>query len=297
MVINPSFEDHYSCFSQLVENATGWSNPLNTSPNYFNSCNPNASASTPSNGLGFQFAHTGNAYMHIATYGQVPNEPLSKNFREYIQGTLTSTLVSGKEYYIRFYVSLTDSQNFCNNDIGVCFLSNPISISCPSVPCVLPFTPQFENLSSNSLCDRNKWTEISGKYIASGFEKYFIIGNFKDSLSTTAFFLPVSTFPVRYFASYYIDDVLISPLDSVLNVVEEGPLEINANYSMSCINITTSEIINSHVFIYNSIGQLIESRTIQDKFTKINLDEYPFGFYFLMLPLANSIYTLKFFKP
>ena len=69
LVPNPSFEDTVTCPNNRgqITYATSWLNPTIASPDYMNACNA-GQVGVPSNYLGTQNAHTGNAYALIVTY-------------------------------------------------------------------------------------------------------------------------------------------------------------------------------------------------------------------------------------
>ena len=130
LVPNPSFEEYLVCPS-----ASGFqpgSKPLywekwQWSPEYFHACaNPLGSdsvVSVPSNGMGFQNAWHGNAYIGLATYA-------SNNYREMVGCQLNEPLIVGDLYYLSFYASLATGGNSWNpewasNNLGLLFTMAP----------------------------------------------------------------------------------------------------------------------------------------------------------------------------
>ena len=112
LVPNPSFEDTVGCpanvsgqYGDEIYNLTHWF-PAGESPDYFNSCAPvnqsTGQASVPYNGLGFQYANSGEGYIGLFT---ALNSLLFYDYREYIGVQLTQTLSQGTTYYFSMKVS------------------------------------------------------------------------------------------------------------------------------------------------------------------------------------------------
>lgn len=213
LVPNPSFEIFTNCPTSmgLIANATGWYS-ASSSPDYFHVCGL-SQCHVPNNGCGFQYPHTGNAYVGLICYCSPSG---CDDFREYMQIQLTDTLTPGINYYCEFYVSLADSFRYAINDVGMYFSSNPVSS--PS-QLVLTYQPQIHHDSLTILNPLLNWYKISGYYLAQGGEKYITIGNFlPDSLTDTILINSHSSL----WAYYYIDDVAVyndttTGLDEKLN--------------------------------------------------------------------------------
>jgi len=203
LVPNYSFEDTLQCpfFSAQINFAPPWYDPTSASSDYFNNCN-SGNLGVPTNIVGFQFARTGKAYAGIYTYIQ------TFSYRDYIQVSLISSLLSGKKYNVEFYVSLADTMGIATNNIGLYFSDIPITASAGSV---LNVPPQVANDIVNvKLTDKNGWTKISGSYIANGTEQYITIGNFLNDMSVDTVHVIGVSYPFSY---YYIDDVSVVCFD------------------------------------------------------------------------------------
>ncbi|MBL0341402.1 MAG: hypothetical protein IPP71_10930 [Bacteroidetes bacterium] len=163
LVPNPSFEAFDTCPDNagLIYRAIGWTSPTQTSPDYHNSCTNGIpwNIGVPQNVHGYQTAKDGNGYAGIISY-TVNGFGIITGFREYIQIELLDTLVTGQEYYVRFYVSPGDSCRFTTNSIGAYFSNLKVdTVIYPFTP--LPYIPQIQNSLSNDLNDRNVWKEVS----------------------------------------------------------------------------------------------------------------------------------------
>ena len=167
----------------------------------------------PANFVGFQYAHTGVSYAGLYTYlSDTANYGGYSNYRGYIQAQLNSVLQAGMHYYLTFYVNLADSMNYACNDIGAYFSDSALSYS--PLCCVTAkfyLTPQIANDPiNNPLTDALNWIKVSGSFMASGGEKYIIIGNFKPDSTSNSKYLGFAS-STGLGAYYYIDDVIVSP--------------------------------------------------------------------------------------
>lgn len=220
LVLNPSFEQTTATacgglfgmedLSQVVN----WNQAITPGSNsdscstadFFSACNPSIALSVPANPIGNQYAHSGTRYVGIIT------QELGSNWREYVQGQLSSPLVAGQSYCVSIYVSLGDNSSIGTNNIGIYFSDtmyhrNPCTVPSGSL---IPFTPQVNHNCSNIL-DKTNWVRLQWNYTAAGGERHLVIGNFFNNANTTntnaggGGSLPM---PMGY---YYLDDVSVTP--------------------------------------------------------------------------------------
>ncbi len=298
---NSSFEVYDTCPSKLnqLKYALYWDNPLNTSPDYYNSCDTGIFywVDIPLNIHGYQFAKHGDAYVGIITYSQ-NTAGNATNYREYVQSQLTDTLTQGTEYFVKFYVSPGDSCQHISNNLGIYFSNYKIDTTIfPNYP--LPFQPQIENSMSNDLNDRNSWTEVSGTFTALGGENYIIIGNFDDSSNTINTYVGWGTNLGLSYAYYYIDDVLVTPVDSLTNIYEYNQLnELVYNINQYEISVISESQIQS-ISLYDLNGSIIfQNNNINSNQCYISIANLNHSLYFVNTILKNnSIFNYKFIKP
>ena len=248
---------------------------------------------------GFQYAHTGVSYAGIVTfitssitdttfpYGKTS----SINQRSYIEAMLTTSLKTGVTYYVSFFVNLQNSCDYACSDIGAYFSDSALSFNGNSVKSYL--TPQVTNdPKKKELTDTMNWMKVSGSFIASGGEKYIIIGNFKnDSLSSIKYLGQVSTNTTESW--YYVDDVIVSPdsayadsletvsVQNINNPKEEVIVFPNPSNGLFNIEIRNGELgINNTVEVYNMLGEKIYDQLIMDSgLLTIDLKGQPEGLY------------------
>jgi outer membrane protein OmpA-like peptidoglycan-associated protein len=213
LVINYSFEEYDKCPTDYTPEdkshklIKGWTYPTIATPDYFNKCAPQKKAGVPSNFAGTSEPKTGNAYMGAILSGT------DDGYREYIQGTLKSSLVAGKKYCITYSYKLASYSKFAVDQLSLFFseieVKNEIRIN-------LPYKPQVNNREGLFLDNIDEWEEVCNVYEASGNEKYFIIGNFKayDNTNYVATDKNMKNLMDKTYAYYYFDDIIIRPLEN-----------------------------------------------------------------------------------
>lgn len=280
LVPNPSFEDTIHCpipNSQLYY-SMGWLNPNGYSPDYYHSCanSTNPNFGTPNNWYGFQVPRTGVAYAGIYIPVNAGN-----NLREYVQTQLTSPLIAGNEYLVRFYVSLGDSSIFSINSIGA-YLSTT-AISSPTLD-VFNVTPQVvNNASTNPLIDDTIWYEISDSITAVGGEEFITIGNFQIDSNADTTTVEGGGSP-SYGAYYYIDDVNVSiTTTSIDESASFMSFEVFPNPVNDKLRIRINKSGNYHVQMMDMMGNLVSEKIPINNEHLINVNSYPNGVYFIQV--------------
>jgi hypothetical protein len=283
LIPNPSFEDFDTCPTQMgsMMYCNEW-HEIKNSPDYFNACSASA-VSVPSNPLGSQYAHTGNAYCGMVCYYVVPNA------RECIETELTTLLIPAQKYFISFHLNLSGGYSYTKacNKIG-CKLS--------TVPFVfdsiqIDNTPFF--YTNTIVDDTEHWVQIMGSFIADSSYKYIAFGNFFEDVNTDT--LNLDTF--SYISYYYIDDVCVS-IDSMLcagnpeqvEYLSSDYLNIFPNPSNSILNVSTTNKIEK-INLYDIAGK--EEKVHYEKADKLANDILTtYIIYFLNAP-PSGIYLLK----
>ncbi len=210
--------------------------------------------------------------------------------REYIQTELLQTLIGGRTYEVKFYVSAADSGKYASNDIG-CYLStNQINSNDLQF---LPFTPQVSNQPLlNPLSDASAWIEVSDTFISIGGEKYITIGNFKDDAHTdTTHFNPDT---ISRNASYhYIDDVSVTCLDCFLSSsnIRNDLVTITPNPASDYIKINYRERYSLDILNVN--GEVVFHDNVQEQNFTTDIHSLPSGLYFLIFNGLNNLIVKK----
>jgi hypothetical protein len=295
LVPNPSFEEYSQCPdpttlnpipNTTLELSNGWTSPNGFSPDYFNACSMNNN-SIPDNDFGYQNARTGNAYVGLIDF-------LELDSREYIQSELINELIAGKEYFVKFYVSLSENCPFASNDIGAYFSNIPIT---STNLFVFPYIPQISNNSgTNPLTDIENWLEVSGSFVANGGEKHITIGNFKNDASTDTTNLNQGWNGRSY---HFIDDVSVTCLDCNIGISDisfSDKINIFPNPVSNHLNISYSGVYLNKIIIYNELGIpiLLQNDISDNGLFQIDVAQYESGLYFLKIETKNTLITKSF---
>jgi hypothetical protein len=223
LVLNPSFEAHDSCWPGIAGfdfgNVHFWSSPNHSTSDFFSyysyvgnfQCGYDTGFTTvPLSVFGFEYPHSGECYGGMIIVSDDPGQ-----FREYIQGKFSDSLIAGRRYGIECYVSLGDPYPTCLSDLGFYFSDTQVSMSIG--PTILPLTPQFENPPTNLIEEHVGWQRVIGSYTAHGGENYISIGCFKHS-SLCNLVRCVPYLDSSHGAYLFIDDVAVydtSKIDSI----------------------------------------------------------------------------------
>lgn len=224
LVPNGSFEEYATCpedFStlQYIPYVANWDSPSKGTPDYFNACS--YKSGVPLNLVGYAEAFHGNAYMGIiACMQQLDRNQIA--YREYIRVELSDTLQKDKLYVASMQVRLGQSSVVSCGGMGMYFSANPMN---SNQSFNYPVKPQIIFSENKIINDKDVWTQVCGTFMASGGEKYLIIGNFLSDQE-----IPykewdenlIQTQNINPAAYYYIDEVKVLKYNDTLNFVCEG---------------------------------------------------------------------------
>jgi|GEM_PF-2598900 len=248
LVPNPSFECKYTCpetpgffnsgvsyFNNVVMDWINGHDVNLGTPDYYNSCAPSTcNSGVPYNVSGEEAAHTGQAYAGIAQFDY------DAGWREYIRTTLLSSLITGRRYVLKFYVSEAELSAFSAGNVGAIVGENiPLSTTM-----VHPIRPQDHYVSAPGIISRrNGWELVRGEFTATGHENNLVIGFF-DPLTTR--YAPPCGCICRYYIQgtnyLYIDDVSLQDCCDGLNVTAEPTedlctwkIRVSQNPALQCV--------------------------------------------------------------
>ncbi|WP_317899604.1 T9SS type A sorting domain-containing protein [Aurantibacillus circumpalustris] len=209
-VTNGGFEKKINCnYPNNLNKAIGW-NCLGVDTTNFGSflCAINCYSNAPNNGAGFQYPRSGDTYYRMQVLCQ--NCPLSA--RIYPKNRLKDKLKAGATYCTKMYVSRQDASPYGISDLDFFFGDNSLDTI---NYCYTPLTylnPQVKNPSTNIISDTLNWVLITGTFVATGNEKYLVLGNFETDNGTTSSLVDTS-FGTSVWAVYFVDDVSCIDID------------------------------------------------------------------------------------
>ncbi len=242
LVNNPSFEEYYNCPNlggQLYYSKYWWG----WSTEYYNACaSASSDVSVPSNIMGFQYAHIGNAYSGMVIY---TNFITDEDYRETIKTKLNDSLIANKRYCTNFYISLSDyffAQNtsMLLDSIGMLFTNDSIPENTSPI-----LTNGIKVQNSILNLDTVNWLKIPNTFIANGGEQYLTIGNFDNVINWSS--SAVSDVYV------YIDDVSVCECSFRFSLGNDTTLcsEETLQLKVSMPNATYTWQDGSHANTYN----------------------------------------------
>ncbi len=219
LVLNPGFEQYTHCPDELDEvkycndwnglatiwMPPDWAHDPPGLPDYVNTCSSTIYAGVPNNYYFFDYAHSGNGMVIVQMYYIDSTVP---DLRNYLQGSLSHSLVSGHAYTVNFYAILLQCSTFAVNHIGAYFDDGTIDTTHRTGQVQSQYTPQVQD--TNIINDTLNWHEITDTFTAGGGEKYITIGNYYENYKTSHIAVP-STHPgVGWgYSAYLIDDVTV----------------------------------------------------------------------------------------
>lgn len=201
-VPNGNFENVQACPTNhsQVSRCVGWRQYTTGTSDYYHSCA--SFVGVPSNNNGFQYAASGQGYM-----GGIQYTSYSTNSdKEYIACEITP-LTPGRAYRVSMSLSLSNNSRYGCNDMGVFFYdSNAYTVNTWNV---LNVTPQVSYTNYGPIMDTANWVRVSQIFVADSAYDNIVIGGFLAYNQ-----LQVDSFMTSGEAYYYIDSVVIVPVDT-----------------------------------------------------------------------------------
>jgi len=223
LIQNSSFEDTISCpgNSSEIWKAPPWKG---LSVDLHNACGILWGRNLPYNGLGFQYAKTGNGIagfiaMTDTNYGY---------WREIPQQILQSPLTKDKKYCGTYHVNLADASRYGIDCMEIYISADSVGpgiwdlINPPTFPNpILPEFPSQIKYKSGIISDTSNWTKVEGSFVAQGGEKYFYMGclsKFNNEVNKEYFTYDFNFYPPFFnenYTYYFIDDVSLYELNKL----------------------------------------------------------------------------------
>jgi outer membrane protein OmpA-like peptidoglycan-associated protein len=162
----------------------------------------------PNNFAGHSEPKSGNGYLGAILTGT------EYNYREYFEGSLRLPLEKGKKYCVSFYYKLASYSKFAVDQLSIYFSTTEVKTSTTETN--LPLQPQLNNKPGLFLDDIDNWERFCQVYIATGNERFFIVGNFKNYEHTNYVVTDRNAVNLRNksYAYYYFDDFNVFQLEN-----------------------------------------------------------------------------------
>ncbi len=276
LVNNPGFEQIDTCFTNCYigtanlgfEYVNFW-NGIDT-PDLMATCNYTDGEfnyqcidnSVPLNWQGFQYPHSGENYAgYFFGVKEFSSISISNLPREYLIGSLSSSLEANKKYCFSFYVSqgaslyLKYTQGLDSNystylvvdKIGVKFYKTSPPFENPSGAIIITPDLNMRPDSMEMFSDTSNWMKSTEPYIASGGEQYFIIGNLYPGNSVSSDFISdLDKFWQSQFTGascyQYIDDVELIEIPDIIVSSSYSEIVVGDSVILSASGIAEEQV-------------------------------------------------------
>jgi len=238
LVTNPGFEELYKCPNGRGEiiplpiyrdfpTVLDWISPLNTSPDYFNTCATDQEVKLPNTSLdGYHHAHGGDGCAGISMFTGKPYADTTDYWAEYLETRLSTPMEAGHVYYISYYVCLTYHDRVSYNiiavdNIGARLTTQMIDTYSAGPMFFLKGPPDIQTPPGLFISDTINWVMVSGVYHAGGGEQWLTIGRFyTDTINFRFLYTPAANLNMRsaldqIHSSCYmlVDDVCVTDMN------------------------------------------------------------------------------------
>jgi gliding motility-associated-like protein len=164
---------------------------------------------------GKQASAEGSNYTGIILY-----DADNKDFREYLEVKLTSTLEAGREYCLRFKASAADDSWVFTDELGLKLTPDSVRSKDWNV---IDEAPTFKTRRYETISDTSNWIDFEFIFTANGTERFLTIGNFRNDASTL---IQSANKDVWLRLAYlYLDDFYLGKCNVNPNLTE--PLDIS----------------------------------------------------------------------
>lgn len=211
-VSNGSFERVYNCNGSFALNkAAGWSNigaDTTAIGGVLYSTGPTTNCTNaPVTDVGFQYPRTGTKFARTTFYCINPCPYYAS--RGYPKNRLKANLIQNKTYCVKMYVCLENDSPYATSNFGFYFSDNSTDTIKYSNGPITYLSPQVSNPGINIIPDTLNWVPVTGTFVATGNEKYLVIGNYESNAATTkSLVIPNYTINYTYnWSEYFIDDI------------------------------------------------------------------------------------------
>lgn len=297
LVPNPSFEENTAC--PVTIGFQGFSKPLhwekwNESPEYFHACagslgGVDSLIHVPLNGMGFQYALHGNAYVGMFAYG---TGAAGVNSREYVGCQLLEPLEVGESYDLSFFTNVAFGGSYwaptqaCNN-MGILFTMQPNIWTGLNGP--LFTLRNYAHLHSTAIIsDTANWTLVSGSFVADSAYQYLVIGNFFSNALTDTMDLASDDYVDAY---YFVDGVCVRPggqpcefTTGIQEPGEQGPIAW-PNPAADIVQLRATA--GTRWRAYDAVGRLMDAGVIAEDLLTVPVHQWAPGEYVLRLEGAT----------
>ncbi len=237
----------------LDEFCQDWFSPTQAAADIFASGIKSDKMRVPDNMYGNENAYSGDCYAGFRAYSKDKKLP-----RSYVSIKLAKMLSPGKQYCVRINVSLADYSKYAVNNLGI-YIANKKYIQSNTSDIIKK--AQILQKTNKVMNNTEGWETICGTFVATGREKYLLIGNFErnEKLKIEKMKKPEGMVDAqKYHAYYYLDDVEVTEINSKAQCVctkeDIKEPEIIYSYTIKITDdMTPEDIINQYRVYYANL--------------------------------------------
>jgi hypothetical protein len=156
---------------------------------------------------GYQYPKTGNNFVGCTFYCGAPSCPSNDGSKMYPKNILKSKLKANVTYCAKYHVVNTNNSIIGIDRFGIYFGGTEVDTVTKCQITLSYFIPQIEN-QNGIITDTLNWVAVSGTFVATGNEKYMVLGNFRTNAMTNTILIN-PTFLPDIAADIFIDDVSV----------------------------------------------------------------------------------------
>src|SRR6218665_534022 len=203
-VNNPGFEIAMSTSLNPYDAVKYWGS-IDTAQgsSYLVSTLSNNANNSPYCTFGFQYPRTGNNFIGTTFFCDACPRWNPRN-------RLKQPLKPNVKYCAKYYIVNTNNNRIAIENYAMYFGDSMMDTITQSAIPLTYLAPQIE-YTNGIIIDTLNWTPISGTFVATGGEKYMVLGNFRSNSTTNTLLInpPLQTMS----ADIYIDDVSLIEMD------------------------------------------------------------------------------------
>lgn len=281
LVPNGNFESYSGCptgTNSGFNDCNDWISFL-TSTDYYHTCGT-GNRGIPSNQYGWQEA-IDSAYIGLASYNT-----FFQGGQESPKANLTSPLVEGVKYRVRFKASYSDSVNY-----AICCIGAVLSSTDPPLPPYIQNLNSVELIISETEFNTTEWFQLDEVYTAQGGEDKIYIGSFRPEADMNPIHVRPNGDPNYDGAYFYIDDVEVYEDDLVGIEEEKLQIKLNSELVSEELEITTDKPIQLHLMDIS--GRMVLSEQLNSGRSSISVSSIPNGMYVAVFTSENDQTTSR----
>ncbi|HMR29287.1 MAG TPA: hypothetical protein PKE21_17555, partial [Flavobacteriales bacterium] len=187
--------------------------------------------------------------------------------KDYMEVRLTESLLPGQAYRVAMEISLPDCWKHAVNTLGAYFSADTVFDATLPIPGALPVTPQAIFHNPDFYTDEVAWMHVEDTIVASGGERYMVIGSFTDNASTSTIQVPGNnSFPHAY---YYFDAIVVEEIGEVQSAVDQ--MVVHSGQGWLSVHWPSSLVVE-RLALWDLRGRRVLESSVREPNTRVLVD-------------------------